>query len=256
MRLIGQIQITMSAAEAVHREPGFWDKLKRGLGGKIDLDTGQVRVALEATALVDSVKRAFARIGIDNAVSLVVDDTVIFQDSEGRAGRSARPDPRAVRARFGVRARLQGDEAGRRARGGEPAPAGRGPRRHPAQARRAVGLRVGGRPHPRARAEDRRVGGRLPRARGAAGEGRRPARDRAHAVSVVRQPPGGGAARGASRGDGRREARRRGRGAPDDAADGADARSAQPGLRSVRRLLPEPDEHGAGRHADHVVHAA
>jgi len=86
VRLLGQIQITMSAAEAVNREPRFWDKLKRGLGGKIDLDTGQVRVALEATALVDSIKRAFARVGIDNAVSLVVDDTVIFQDSEGRPG--------------------------------------------------------------------------------------------------------------------------------------------------------------------------
>jgi hypothetical protein len=69
MRLIGQIQITMAAAEAVNREPGFWDKLKRGLGGKVDLDTGEVRVALEATALVDTIKRAFARVGIDNAVS-------------------------------------------------------------------------------------------------------------------------------------------------------------------------------------------
>jgi len=86
VRLIGQIQITMTAAEAVRREPGFWDKLKRGLGGKVDLDTGEVRVALEATALVDSIKRAFARVGIDNAVSLVIDDTVIFQDSEGRPG--------------------------------------------------------------------------------------------------------------------------------------------------------------------------
>src|SRR5262245_3153015 len=86
MRLIGQIQITMSGAEAVHREPGFWEKLKRGLGGKIDLDTGEVRVALEATALVDAVKRAFTRVGITNAVSLVIDDTVIFQDSDGRAG--------------------------------------------------------------------------------------------------------------------------------------------------------------------------
>ncbi|HMF40646.1 MAG TPA: hypothetical protein VKQ32_08125, partial [Polyangia bacterium] len=86
MRLIGQIQITMTAAEVVRREPGFWDKLKRGLGGKVDLDTGEVRVALEATALVDSIKRAFARVGIDNAVSLVIDDTVIFQDSEGRPG--------------------------------------------------------------------------------------------------------------------------------------------------------------------------
>jgi hypothetical protein len=86
VRLIGQIQVTMTATEAVRREPGFWDKLKRGFGGKIDLDTGEVRVALETTALVDSIKRAFARVGIDNAVSLVVDDTVIFQDSEGRPG--------------------------------------------------------------------------------------------------------------------------------------------------------------------------
>ena len=86
MRLIGQIQITMATAEAVNREPGFWDKLKRGLGGKVDLDTGEVRVALETTALVDTIKRAFARVGIDNAVSLVVDETVIFQDSEGRPG--------------------------------------------------------------------------------------------------------------------------------------------------------------------------
>jgi hypothetical protein len=76
----------MNAAEPVHREAGFWDKLRRGLGGKVDLDTGQVRVALEATALVDSIKRAFARVGIDNAVSLVIDDTVIFQDSAGRPG--------------------------------------------------------------------------------------------------------------------------------------------------------------------------
>ena len=86
MRLIGQIEITMTAAEAVRREPGFWDKLRRGLGGKVDLETGEVRVALEATALVDSIKRAFARVGIDNAVALVIDDTVIFQDSEGRPG--------------------------------------------------------------------------------------------------------------------------------------------------------------------------
>jgi len=86
MRLIGQIQITMATAEAVHREPGFWDKIKRGLGGKVDLDTGQVRVALEASALVDQVKRALVRLGIDNAVSLVVDDTIIFQDVDGRAG--------------------------------------------------------------------------------------------------------------------------------------------------------------------------
>src|SRR6478672_1614010 len=86
MRLIGHIQITMATAETVHREPGFWDKIKRGFGGKVDLDTGEVRVALEASALVDQVKRALVRLGIDNAVSLVVDDTIIFQDIDGRPG--------------------------------------------------------------------------------------------------------------------------------------------------------------------------
>ena len=49
MRLIGHIQITMATAETVHREPGFWDKIKRGLGGKVDLDTGEVRVATDVT---------------------------------------------------------------------------------------------------------------------------------------------------------------------------------------------------------------
>jgi hypothetical protein len=86
MRLIGQIEITMATAEAVHREPKFWEKMKRGLGGQVNLDTGDVRVALEASALVDQVKRALQRLGVDNAVSLVVDDTIIFQDIEGRPG--------------------------------------------------------------------------------------------------------------------------------------------------------------------------
>ena len=149
MRLIGQIQITMANAETVHREPGFWDKLKRGFGGKIDLDTGEVRVALEATAMVDQVKRAFGRLGIDNAVSLVIDDTIIFQDIEGRGRRSPRPDPGAVRARVGVRARFPRDEARGRARGGRPAPAAGGPRPDPAPPRRAVGLRLAGWTHPR-----------------------------------------------------------------------------------------------------------
>ena len=36
--------------------------------------------------MVDQVKRAFGRLGIDNAVSLVIDNTIIFQDIEGRAG--------------------------------------------------------------------------------------------------------------------------------------------------------------------------
>jgi hypothetical protein len=85
MRLVGQVHVTLRG-EAIHREPSFWEKIKQSFGGSLDLDTDRVRVALEASALVDAVKRALVRLGFDNAVSLVIDDTVIFQDTDGKAG--------------------------------------------------------------------------------------------------------------------------------------------------------------------------
>lgn len=85
MRLIGQVHVTLRG-EVIHREPTFWEKIKQRLGGSLDLETDRVRVALEASALVDAIKRALVRLGFDNAVSLVVDDTVVFQDTDGKAG--------------------------------------------------------------------------------------------------------------------------------------------------------------------------
>ncbi len=85
MRLVGQVHVRLSG-EVIHREPSFWEKIKQRLGGSPDLTTDRVRVAFEASALVDTVKRALVRLGFDNAVSLVVDDTVVFQDTDGKAG--------------------------------------------------------------------------------------------------------------------------------------------------------------------------
>lgn len=85
MRLVGQVHVKLRG-EAIRREPSFWEKIKKGLGGSLNLETDRVRVALEASALVDVIKRALVRLGFDNAVSLVVDDTVVFQDMDGRAG--------------------------------------------------------------------------------------------------------------------------------------------------------------------------
>jgi hypothetical protein len=85
MRLVGQVYVTLKG-EVIHREPSFWEKIKQRLGGSVDLETDRVRVALEASALVDVIKRALVRMGFDNAVSLVIDDTVVFQDTDGRAG--------------------------------------------------------------------------------------------------------------------------------------------------------------------------
>ncbi|UQA58107.1 hypothetical protein [Polyangium aurulentum] len=85
MRLVGQVHVTLRG-EAIHREPSFWEKIKQKLGGSLDLETDRVRVAFETSALVDSIKRALVRLGFDNAVSLVIDDTVVFQDADGKAG--------------------------------------------------------------------------------------------------------------------------------------------------------------------------
>jgi hypothetical protein len=85
MRLVGQIHVTVRG-DVVHRDPSFWERLKRGMGGNVDLDSGERQNQLEATAVVDAVRRALGRLGVDNALSLVIDDTVIFQDADGKAG--------------------------------------------------------------------------------------------------------------------------------------------------------------------------
>lgn len=85
MRLVGQIHITLRG-QTILREETFWDKLKKTFGATIDLETDRVRVAVEATALIDQVKKALVRLDFDNAVSLVIDDTVVFQDTDGKAG--------------------------------------------------------------------------------------------------------------------------------------------------------------------------
>jgi hypothetical protein len=83
MRLVGQIHITVRG-DIVLRDPSWWEKVKRGLGSRVDLETNEVKNGIEATTIVDAVRRALGRLGVGNALSLVIDDTVIFQDSEGK----------------------------------------------------------------------------------------------------------------------------------------------------------------------------
>jgi hypothetical protein len=83
MRLVATVAIHVTGS-LIQRQPSLWEKLKQGLGGQIDLNTDQVRVELEATAIVDQVRKALARLGVHNALALVIDDTVIFQDSDGK----------------------------------------------------------------------------------------------------------------------------------------------------------------------------
>lgn len=82
MKLFGAIAVYVQA-EDILRAPGFFEKIKRAFGGKPDLRTGRVRAALEATAVVEAARDALRRIGVTNAIALVVDDTVLFQDKDG-----------------------------------------------------------------------------------------------------------------------------------------------------------------------------
>ena len=83
MRLVATIEVHI-AGNLVEREPTAWEKLKQRLGASVDLGTNKMKVELEATAVVDQVRRALGRLGVQNALSLIIDDTVIFQDAEGK----------------------------------------------------------------------------------------------------------------------------------------------------------------------------
>ncbi len=82
MKLYGAIAIHVQA-EDILRAPSTWEKLKRAFGGKPDLRTGRQRAALEATAIVEAARDALRRLGATNAISLVIDNTVLFQDRDG-----------------------------------------------------------------------------------------------------------------------------------------------------------------------------
>lgn len=82
MKLYGSIAVHVKGEEIL-RTPRFWDKFKRAFGAKPDLRTGHMRASIEATAIVEAVRDALRQIGVSNAVSLVVDDTVLYHDREG-----------------------------------------------------------------------------------------------------------------------------------------------------------------------------
>lgn len=82
MKLYGAIAIHVHA-EDILRTPRFWDKLKSAFGGKPDLRTGKQRASVEATAIVEASRDALRKLGANNAISLVIDNTVLFHDRDG-----------------------------------------------------------------------------------------------------------------------------------------------------------------------------
>jgi hypothetical protein len=81
MKLYTTIRVDMNEHEIL-AQPGIMARLRKALGGNPDLSTGRMRAVLEAGALVDSLRRALAELGANDAVSLVVDDVVLFEDRD------------------------------------------------------------------------------------------------------------------------------------------------------------------------------
>ena len=83
MKLHGVIEVHVNG-EAIVRQPRFWDKIKKAFGGEPDLRTGKTRAQLEAQVVVDGARQAFSGLGVNNAVTLVIDDHVLYQDKDGK----------------------------------------------------------------------------------------------------------------------------------------------------------------------------
>lgn len=83
MRLYNTIRVDMNEHEVL-AQPGMMAKLRRAFGGEPDLATGKMRAALEAASLVDAHRRALAEVGATDAVALVVDDLILFEDRDRR----------------------------------------------------------------------------------------------------------------------------------------------------------------------------
>jgi hypothetical protein len=83
VKLFGAIAVHVQGEEIL-RAPRFLDKLKRAFGGTPDLRTGRVKSSIEATAIVEGIRDALRGLGVSNAVSLVIDNTVLFHDRDGK----------------------------------------------------------------------------------------------------------------------------------------------------------------------------
>jgi hypothetical protein len=68
MRLVGQVYVTVPSA-MVRRNPTLLGKLRQRLGGNVNLETGELQNQLEATAVIDAVRRALGKLGVTNALS-------------------------------------------------------------------------------------------------------------------------------------------------------------------------------------------
>jgi len=83
MRFLGNIALSVSG-EVVRREVGFWERFKKVFSRTREADRRDAQALMTTAHLLSGVKRVLDGLGITNAVRLVIDGKVLFEDKSGR----------------------------------------------------------------------------------------------------------------------------------------------------------------------------
>lgn len=83
MRFLGNIALSVNG-EVVRREVGFWERFKKVFSRTREQDQRDAQALMTTAHLLSGVKRVLDGVGITNAVRLVIDGRVLFEDKAGR----------------------------------------------------------------------------------------------------------------------------------------------------------------------------
>jgi hypothetical protein len=75
----------VAKGEVIRREVGFWDRFKKVFGKNPSLETDRVQTLMTTAHLLAGVEKTLVSAGITNAIALVIDGKVLFEDKAGRA---------------------------------------------------------------------------------------------------------------------------------------------------------------------------
>ena len=75
----------VAQGEVIRREVGFWDRFKKIFGQNPSLETERVQTLMTTAHLLAGVEKTLQTAGITNAIALVIDGKVLFEDTAGEA---------------------------------------------------------------------------------------------------------------------------------------------------------------------------
>lgn len=83
MRFLGNIGLSVSG-EVVRREVGFWERFKKVFSRTREQDQRDAQALMTTAHLLSGIKQVLGGVGITNAVRLVIDGEVLFEDKAGK----------------------------------------------------------------------------------------------------------------------------------------------------------------------------